>query len=228
MAKTTEKVNLFASAQKVPTKTTAAKTDKEIINLSAIVDGKGQKKYPNAPQLLLDYQKYHTQKAEAEAMLKTKGAELKEIGKTLWCEKYQEVSHKPESFIMIGDDSPAAGKLMFISSDSYLKIDEITATILDQKYGCVEKKETFIFNNDMLAKYGQVLSDLIVNSKLIADEDKAMIVRKEEEKFIKKGTIDNVALIESITGKPEKGEFKFADPAEMIENVNPTFSLKNC
>jgi len=239
--------NLFATATKVPAKSAATK-EKEEIDLSTILDSKGNPKYPTAGQLLIDFQKYHAQKAEAEAMLKTKGEQLKEIGLELWTEKYQESGKRPESFKMVGkvehtvkgQKEPVVeiGKLMFISSDSYKKIDEITATVLESKYeGIIERTETFSFNNELLAKHMEAISKALMGIKSITDEEKDKLIQKTETVSIKKGTIENVNLIASITGKAEKpknvkeGEVayeKFEDVKDLVRSVEPTFSLKNC
>lgn len=239
--------NLFANAKKESV-TKAATKDKEEIDLTLITDGKGKQKYPGAAQLLVDFQKYHAQKAEAEAMLKTKGEEIKEIGLDIWVEKFEKNGKRPESFIMKGmvekvvegtkETIKEEGRLMFISSDSYKKIDEIAGTVLESKYGCIERKEVFFFDNDLLQKYGEVISEAILNIKGMTDEEKANLIKKKEEISIKKGTIENVQLIESITGKVEKPKKvakdappvfeKFSSVRELISKVEPTFSLKNC
>lgn len=240
--------DLFASAAKTSTAKAAAK-DKEEINVSLLKDEKGNFKYPQAGQLILDYQKYHAQKAEAEAMLKTKGEQLKEIGLDLWTEKFEKDGKRPESFKMIGtvekevegskEKVTETGTLMFISSDSYKKVDELTAEILETSFGCIERTETFYFNNDLLVKYRDVISKALMQSKLISPEDKENLILKTETVSIKKGTIENVNLIASITGKPEQPEpvegkeavkvlDKFENVRDLVNRTEPTFSLKNC
>jgi len=236
--------NLFASAKK-EVKPTAATKDKEEIDISTLTDEKGKPRFPGSAQLLVDFQKYHAQAKEAEAMLKTKGAEIKEIGLEIWTEKFEKEGTRPESFIMKGmhetevDGKPVKteGRLMFISSDSYKKVDEIAATVLESKYGCIERKEVFFFDNDLLQKHGELISEAILAIKGMTDEEKANLIKKKEEVSIKKGTIENVQLIESITGKVEKPKKvakdappvfeKFGSVRELISKVEPTFSLKN-
>lgn len=236
------KKNLFTTAKKDTTTTKAAAKDKEEINIGVLTNEKGDIRFPNAAQLLVDFQKYHAQAKEAEAMLKTKGAEIKEIGLELWVEKFEKEGKRPESFIMTGlvenkDKTKSEGRLMFISSDSYKKIDEIAATVLESKYNCIERKEIFFFDNDLLQKYGEQISEAILGIKGMTDEEKSNLIKKREDISIKKGTIDNVNLVESITGKAEKPKKaakdtppvfdKFASVKELIAKVEPTFSLKN-
>lgn len=241
------KSNLFDTAvKKSPAK--AASKDKEEINVTLLKDEKGKPRFPGAAQLLVDYQKYHAQAAEAKAMLETKGAQIKEVGLELWAEKFEQSGVKPESFILTGqvehiiegqEPIKLDGRLMFIASDSYKKVNEIAATVLESKYNCIERKETFSFNNELLNKYRDQISQALMSIKGISDEEKALLIHKSEDVSIKKGTIENVQLIASITGKPVKPKAKKGDEEEpvydkfesvkdLVAQVEPTFSLKNC
>ncbi len=241
--------DLFSSAQKTQ-KSTAASKDKELIDVNQLKTDKGELKFPEAAQLLVDFQKYHAQAAEAAKELKTRGAQLKEIGLELWINKFEETGLSPESFKLTGtieetlDDElvTKTGTVMFVPSDAYKQVDEVTATVLESKYGCINRETTYYFNNELLLKYKDAISRALMNSKAISPEDKDKLILKTESVSIRKGTIDNVDLVESITGKVVKPENpklddngqeipvfeKFESVAEMVRMVEPTFSLKNC
>lgn len=68
----------------------------------------------------------------------------------------------------------------------------------------------------MLAKYEEVLSDLIENSSQIATEDKGNLIKRKTTYSIKKESIDKIYL-------NVKSKMK-----ELLVMINPVFQLKNC
>ncbi len=109
---------------------------------------------------------------------------------------------------------------MFITTDRYISIDEERAIELIKKYGekIVTKDSTFTFNNSMLEEYGQILSDMIMNSDEIADDDKGRMIEEVTKYSVTKGTIKEV---------PTKyGKGKKARIEEVIEEIKPVFQVK--
>jgi hypothetical protein len=89
------------------------------------------------------------------------------------------------------------------------------ATALIEKYGesIVEEKTTYSFDNDMIEKYGEVLSNLIELSNEIDEDDKAKIIKAVSVFSISKGTIDSMKQYGSIP--------------EIMDEVKPVVALKN-
>ena len=100
-------------------------------------------------------------------------------------------------------------------NDKYITINEDRATELQEAYGedIVEEKTTFAFDNDMIEKYGEVLSRLIEESAEISERDKEKIIKAVTTYSVAKGTIDNFA--------------KLGNVSEMIDATKPVVALKN-
>jgi len=112
-----------------------------------------------------------------------------------------------------------AGKMsfQFITSDRYLKIDEDRFNELSELYGknVVEEETTFSFNTAILLKHKDHISDLIMKSKKLSEEDKENLLISETNYSIKKGTIKDLFSIVK----------KSVDT--IIEDIKPIFSIKS-
>lgn len=106
-------------------------------------------------------------------------------------------------------------QVMFIPTDRYISINPDRAQSLIDEYGSdiVEEKTTFSFDNDMIEKYGEVISRLIEESDEIDDDDKGQIIKAVQAFSIAKGTIDQLK--------------NFGKVSTMMEVVKPVVSLKN-
>lgn len=122
-----------------------------------------------------------------------------------------------------GSFNLTAGKssVMVIPTDKYLTIDKDRSESLQKTYGSeiVEEKDTYIMDNAMIEKYGDVISKLIENCKDIAKEDKDKLIRVETKITVKKGTI------QVIFDKFKK--FAGKNLPSMIEDIRPVFQMKN-
>jgi hypothetical protein len=142
--------------------------------------------------------------------------ELKDIAKEKWCELYEQTGKNPESVMIVQDnDFGDTGQFMFVPSDKYISITEERAEELKDTFGeeIVEEKTTFSFDNDMIEKYGEVISRLIEESNEISERDKEKIIKASTSFSIAKGTIDKLK--------------KYGDVSEMVEMVRPVVALKN-
>jgi hypothetical protein len=108
----------------------------------------------------------------------------------------------------------------FITSDRYSEIDENRFKELTKKFSneIAEEKTTYSFNNEILQKYKDVISDLLLKSKKIKDEDKEKLLTSHTIYMVKKGTINKLA--------------KFASDckttiAKMVDEISPIFSIKS-
>ena len=142
--------------------------------------------------------------------------EVKEISVREWIKLYSSKKKNPES-IMLEQEGPGGdiGQVMFIPSDKYLKVSESKAEELREKYGdeIVSEQTTFAFNAEMLEKYGEVISKLIMESDDIDEKDKEKIITATTAYNIAKGTIDSLATYGKVN--------------EVMEDVNPVVMLKN-
>lgn len=106
--------------------------------------------------------------------------------------------------------------MLFIPVDRYIKIDQVRSEELAEKYGneIIEEKTTYTMNSELVDKYGEIISDLIVKSKKIDDADKAKLIAASTEYMVAKGTISS---LENFNHKK----------AEVLEDIKPVFMMKN-
>lgn len=198
--------NLFAKAKSVAPKTTKAKDEKVRIKIedSSFFD-KIQKL-----ETLQDQMK--VAKAKADMI----SDELRDLGKSEWAKLYDKTGKNPGSVMLehVKDNDDTA-QLMFVPTDKYITINEARAEELREMYGeeIVEEKTTFSFDNDMIEKYGEVISALIESCGDIAEKDKEKIIKAVTVFSVAKGTIDNFT--------------KYGEVTEVMESVKPVVALKN-
>ena len=146
--------------------------------------------------------------------------EIKEIAKTEWSKMYDKTSKNPGSVMLEAREGVDVAQVMFVPSDKYISINEDRAQHLVETYGeeAVEEKTTFSFDNEMVDKYGAVLSQLIQECEDIDKDDKGRIIKASRSFSVKKGSIDLFK--------------RFAEAAdstvtEVVEEFKPVVELKN-
>ena len=142
--------------------------------------------------------------------------ELKDIAKDKWAAQYESTKVNPESVMIVQDNANGdTAQFMFVPTDKYISINEERAEELKEAYGddIVEEKTTFSFDNDMIEKYGEVLSMLIENCDEITEADKEKIIKAVTTYSVAKGTIDKFN--------------QYGEVVEMIETVKPGVAIKN-
>ena len=143
--------------------------------------------------------------------------ELKDIAIEKWCELYDEKGKNPDSVMLehVKEDNDDTAQFMFVPMDKYISINEERAEMLQEAYGdeIVEEKTVFSFDNAMIEKYGEILSQLIEDSDEIAEKDKEKIIKATTTYSVAKGTIDNFTKLGSV--------------AELFEMTKPVVSIKN-
>lgn len=199
--------NLFSKAKKAaPAKTTKAKDQKVRI---AIDDASFFDKVEKLEQL------NDTMKA-AKAKADMISDELRDLGKSEWAKLYEQTGKNPGSVMLehVNSNDDTA-QLMFVPTDKYITITAERAEELQETYGeeIVEEKTVFSFDNEMIEKYGEILSRLIEESTEIAEKDKEKIIKATTAYSVAKGTIDSFK--------------KYGEVSEMIEMVKPVVALKN-
>ena len=198
--------NLFAKAKSTATtKTTDKKDSKTRINVADIT-------FFEKIQTLESLQdRMKSDKAKADMI----SDELKDLGKEKWSEMYQKTGRNPGSVMLesrVGEDT---AQVMFVPSDKYISLTGEKAEVLREEFGedIVEEKTTFAFDNDMIEKYGEILSNLIEACDEISDEDKGKIIKAVTAFSVAKGTIDVMK--------------NYGQVSEVMEQVKPVISLKN-
>ena len=198
--------NLFAKAKSTATtKTTDKKDSKTRIN---IADPSFFEKIQTLESL---QDRMKSDKAKADMI----SDELKDLGKEKWSEMYQKTGRNPGSVMLesrVGEDT---AQVMFVPSDKYISLTGEKAEALREEFGedIVEEKTTFAFDNDMIEKYGEILSNLIEGCDEISDEDKGKIIKAVTVFSVAKGTIDVMK--------------NYGQVSEVMEQVKPVIALKN-
>lgn len=167
--------NLFASAQKVETKTSTTK-DKEKINVPGIEND------------LIRYHDLKTEESNIKAEKEIIAGRLREIGREKYLTKYRNEKRRPESFQL----TDGKGKILFIVMDAYKKVEETKESELKQFPDVLETATVFTMNPELLEQYGGAISKAIANCKEIPDADKPKLLLRTESTRVKKGTIDRL------------------------------------
>lgn len=198
--------NLFAKAKSTATSKT---TDKKDSKVRIRIEGPEFFEKVQTLESLQDRMK--SDKAKADMI----SDEIKDLGKEKWADLYQKSGRNPGSVMIesvVGGDT---AQVMFVPSDKYITVGAERAEVLREQYGeeIIEEKTTFSFDNDMIEKYGEVLSRLIEESDEISDDDKGKIIKAVTAFSVAKGTID----VMKSYGKVE----------DVMNEVKPVIALKN-
>jgi hypothetical protein len=166
------KTNLFASAKKVDTK---KENKSKVPNLLVTPELEEQlRNYVEAKAQCKDWQ---TKKAIAEGFIKEKATEL-----------YLAECKKNERNI----GSFKLGDVTVSVQDRYAKLDEDIAAIVAENFpNVVEKTTEYLFNQEILRKYIEQISEALQKADIPEDELGSLIQAKEVI-AVKKGTIDTL------------------------------------
>ncbi len=198
--------SLFDKAKKVSAKVSKpAKDDKVRIK----VDQPGFFEKIEKVQTLQDTIK----SAEAKVAMMTD--EIKELGKELWAKTFQKTGKNPGSVFLEAQEGEDVARVMFIPTDKYITINADRAEQLIEQFDetIVEESTTFAFDNEMVDKYGEIISKLIEMSDDIDEDDKGKIIKAVTKFSVKKGTIDKFS--------------EYGDVQDVMEAVKPVISLKS-
>lgn len=198
-------MSLFTKARKAAPKTTKAKDEKVRITIED----------PSFFDKIEKLEGLNDQMKSDKAKADMISSEIKELGKSEWAKFYSETGKNPGSVMIENVKGEDVAQVMFVPTDRYITINEDRAEELRETYGeeIVEEDTTFSFDSKMIEKYGELLSDLIMNSDDIADADKEKIIKATTKFSVAKGTIDKFA--------------DYGNVEEVMENVRPVVSLKN-
>lgn len=200
--------NLFAKAtEKTPAKKTAKKDDKLVVSVEGDEFAEKLAKFANLK----------AQMDELEAEL----AMSKEFVKNVGVEEYVKLVEKnktnPGSFIV---SSEKGGRVMVLPVKKYKMLDSATAENLTETYGegVVKETTTFGFNSEVLMRNMDAISDLIMNSEVLTEEDKENLIEAKSTFAIESDTLDKVYTLSKESNRTI---------IEVIEDFAPQFQLKN-
>jgi len=199
-------MSLFSKAKKAAPATKAKKDQKVRISVED----------PNFFDNVQKLEALNDQMKSAKAKADMIADELKDLGKEKWAELYGQTGKNPESVMICQENASGdTAQFMFVPTDKYITITEERADELRETYGdeIVEEETTFSFDSRMIEKYGEILSDLIMNSPDIAESDKEKIIKATTKFSVAKGTIDNFT--------------KYGEVSEVMEAVRPVVAMKN-
>lgn len=156
--------------------------------------------------------------------LNTKKEDLKDIFKNIGKEKFIDIYNnqgdRVKSIQIICKNSEGLkNSVLYTINDKYNKIDKEDVKYLTNKYDDSIISENVIYkvNNDMINKYSQVISDLIINCDEIEESDKEKIISASIEYSIKKGSIDELYNIK---------ESYLYDINEIYQDIKPIDALQ--
>ena len=199
-------VDLFAKAKKAAPAKVAKKDEKVRISIED----------PTFFDKVERLEKLQDQMKTAKAKADMIADELKDLGVTEWSKLYDKTGKNPGSVMLeYVNDTDDVAQFMLCPADRYITITEDRAEELRETYGddIVEEKTTFSFDNEMIEKYGEIISELIEKCDKITKKDKEKIIKASNVFSVSKGTIDNFP--------------KYGDVGELVEAVKPVVAIKN-
>ena len=166
---------------------------------------------PSIEKDLTKLSNLNAQIAELEAEKAILDSTVREAGKDAMIALYKAKKSFPGTLKVIS----GAMSFMFITADRYKKIDEDRFNELTEEYSTklVEENTTFSFNTAILMKYMDHISEILMKSKKLSDEEKENLLESETSYLVKKGTIKELY---SHTNKID----------DMIDDIQPVFSIK--
>lgn len=140
--------------------------------------------------------------------------EVREVAKEKWAEQFEKTGKNPGSVMIESKVGLDTAQVMFIPQDKYITITPDKAEVLREEYGdaIVEENTVFSFDDEMIQKYGDVISALIENCDEIDANDKEKIVKAVTKFTVAKGTIDSLKT--------------YGKVSDMMEAVRPVVMLK--
>lgn len=167
------KPNLFASAKKVESK----KESKSKLP-SLPVNTELQKQLTDYIEAKTQHKNWEAKKGIAEGAIKGEATKL-------YLNEYRKQGRNIGSF-KLGDVTVSV-------QDRYIKMsDDIAAIVTENFPDVVETKTEYLFDQDILAKYIEEISEALQSAD-IPEDDLALLIQSNETTSVKKGTIDTLA-----------------------------------
>jgi len=192
--------NLFATAKQNAPEKKSAKKEKESVQVKGLA--KSLARYDELKEAIKN----------SEAEMEVLAGTIKQVGKEKFLELYETRNRKPESFHLADGDH----KVLYIVQDAYkgdrsgMSAEKVA--LFEDFDDVLETNTTYSFNPDVLNRVGDKISQIIMSSKLISDEDKANLIVATSKTTIKKGTIEKL--------------MDYDNPTMMFELIEPIVALK--
>ena len=116
--------------------------------------------------------------------------------------------------------SEQGASVMVVVQDNYKSINEERASYLKETYGedIVDESTEFKFNNEVLERNQEVISELIETCDKISDRDKETLIMGVTKYSVKKGLIDSIYKVAK-----DKG----VNVTTLLAEVEPQLQLKS-
>jgi len=167
---------------------------------------------PNLEDDIVALAKYKIDIDALQAKASIHDSNIRIAGKEAMVNFYQTKKRFPGSLKIEG----GKGSFMFITSDRYKILDEDRYAELAEEYGedLVEENTTYSFNTKILEKYMDHISDILMKSEKLSDNEKEDLLTSKTTYTVKKGTIKDIITISD-------------NVEQVIEDIQPVFSIKN-
>lgn len=144
--------------------------------------------------------------------------EVKEVGIEEFTKLFEKTGKYPGTFMLESVVGDKTAQIMFMPTDRYIKIDKKSAKDLKESFGeeVVTETTDFGFDAKMLEKYGEEISDAIMNSD-IPDEDKGKIITATTTYTVAKGSIENMKDFSEKSG---------TSIGVVMEKIKPVISVR--
>lgn len=173
MSQQATRPNLFSTAKKVET-TKGNKSKMPSLAISEEME-KQLKEYQEASEQL---KKAEAKKKIAEGYIKTQAVEI-------FLAEVKTQGRNIGSFKL--------GNITVIVQDRYTKMEDTVAEVVANKFpNVVERNTEYLFDQAILRKYIDAISDALQNAEGIPDNEKASLILAKEVITVKKGTIDTL------------------------------------
>ena len=152
-----------------------------------------------------------------EAEIKDADGYVRELGMSEFSNLIERTGKRESSFIMASEQGAS---VMVVVQDKYKSINEERASYLKETYGedIVDEATEFKFNNEVLERNQEVISELIETCDKISDKDKETLIVGVTKYSVKKGLIDSIYKVAK-----DKG----VNVTTLLAEVEPQLQLKS-
>lgn len=152
-----------------------------------------------------------------EAEIKDADGYVRDLGLSEFSNLIERTGKRESSFILASEQGAS---VMVVVQDKYKNINEERAEYLKETYGeeVVDEQTTYKFNNEVLERNQEVISELIENCDKISKEDKENLITGETKYSVKKGFIDTIYKF---------SKDKKVGVATILAEVEPQLQLKS-
>jgi len=164
---------------------------------------------------LAEYKRLNEKIKMLEADKELVGGKLRAIGKDKFIEIYEQSRRTPDNFLLKDGDE----QILFVVQDKYIKVTpEKEAMLNNYGKGLVETATTYEFT-DLIEKklpngqtIGEIVVGMIMDNKMIPENDKMNLITAKQVTGVPKGTIDRL--------------MDYDEPSEVYALIQPITQLR--